>query len=392
MIRLFRWIFGYVEFVFKNGFADGFINDCYNQKINLHNIKKDKNELAAICVPSEYMKLHRIALKHGGTVKITKRKGLLFPAMRIWNRAGILLGIVAFITIINFLGGFVWQIDVSGNEKISDREIIDFLESNGYYEGVYNKSVDKDLLEDLMMASFKNLAWVNINQHGSTATVELREAVMRPKVTNTKGYYNLKSKKDGTIVSAKATNGWQVARVGDGVTKGDLLVSGIYESEKNKINLYTHASGVYIARVNEQFSITVNRQQTYKQYTGEYKFKSIIFFGIKIPLYIGSSKIQDSDITEYASYIRLNDKRLPIGLTEKTVRPYEAVTVELNDKELTKLINQKIDEKLSEDFADCEITKKDIDISLNANNAVAKGKLICLEDIGEEVEIKIKKE
>lgn len=392
MIEFFRWIIGYVEFVFDGGFTDGFINDCYKTKINLHNIKRTETGLYGECVPSEYFKLHRPALKHGGRLRIIKRHGLLFPALKIQNRVGIMLGVLAFIALINFFGGFVWQIDVNGNESISDSEILTFLEQNGYYEGVYSKSVDSDLLESLMMASFKNLAWVSINKKGSTATVEVREAVMQPEVVNTKGYANLKATKDGIIVSAKATNGWQVAKVGDGVTKGDLLVSGIYESENNKINLYTHASGVYIARVEEKFSITVSRQQTHKEYADTQKYKSIVFFGIRIPLYVGSSVIQESDSTQCAEYIRLNGKRLPIGIIEKNVKPYSAITVNLSDKELKMLAEEEIEKRLSSDYDDCEVIKKNIKIDVKESSAVAECTMTCLEDIGEEVEIKTKKE
>ena len=37
LIKIINLLLGFVDFTFSGGFADGFINDCYNQKINVKN-------------------------------------------------------------------------------------------------------------------------------------------------------------------------------------------------------------------------------------------------------------------------------------------------------------------------------------------------------------------
>lgn len=388
MVRLIRWLLGYVSFKFSKGFAEGFINDCFEKKINVHDIKRENSAIYGICTARTYKQLHRVAYKNGGVVEIVKKHGPIFPFLKIKHRWGLPAGALGFVIIINLLSGFVWNIETVGNDVITDDEIISFLSDNGFSVGVFWDSVDKDSLESLMMASFDDCAWVHINEIGSTARVEINETVLKPDIADDSGVANVKATKDGIIVKAAVYNGWAVAKAGDGVTKGDLLISGVFESETAKSNVFAHARGEYIAQVKEPFSLTVSRQQSSKVYSGTKQYKTVNFFGLKIPLYIGSGKAPDCDVSESSEYLMLNGRQIPVGITTKTVKPYTVKKSVLSDSELTKLTQAEIEKKLKADFENCEIQSQSIDISLNSDEAVAKGTVICLEDIGEEVIIK----
>lgn len=385
MIKLIRWLLGYVNFEFSKGFIDGFVNSCFLQGVNIYEIRRVGTKLSAKCSAKDYKYLHTLARQNGGVVRITKRCGLLFPLLKLRGRWGLYAGALAFVIIINFLAGFVWNIEIVGNEKLSDKEIMTFLEKNDFHKGVYWNPGTADKLEGLMMASFEDCGWVHINRFGSTARVEISESVVKPKVDDNRGVANLKATKDGVIVKTNIKNGWQVAFIGDGVTKGDILVSGVYENKDKKINLFAHAAGEVIAQVNEPFNLSVSRYQKKKKYVYQKQYKSICFFGINIPLYIGFIDKKDCDITSSTSYIKLNGKELPIGIIKTDVKKYIVNEITLDDKALLELTNKKIDRKIEDDFKECELVSKNISVSLNADNAAAKGTIVCLENIGEEI-------
>ena len=96
MIKLFRFLLGYVEFEFINGFSEGFINDCFEKEILIQNITLCENGFNAICRISTYKQLHKIALKNGGKVKILKKHGLPFFLAPLNERTGFILGAVLF--------------------------------------------------------------------------------------------------------------------------------------------------------------------------------------------------------------------------------------------------------------------------------------------------------
>ena len=385
MIKLMRWIFGYVEFIFTGGFADGFMNDCYQQKINIHDTRKTENGLSGVCLAREYKRIHSVARRHGGRVKITKRSGLLFMLMRLKSRTGLIAGALAFLIIINTLSGFVWSIEVVGNEELKTPEIISVLEKNGFKTGVQWKKVSTSTLENILMATYDECAHVHINRYASRAVVEISEAVMQPEVDNTKGRANLRASKDGIIVYTNIKRGWDIIDVGSAVSEGDLLASGVHENELNKTNHFTHASGEVVARVKEPFSLVISRKQTEKIYTEEKERKVLLFFGLRLPLYIGISQTQNCEITEKNDYIKLNEKALPIGISTRNYRYYVSKERELSDKELRTLVKEETDKKLKKDYADCEIVNKSIKTELKKDSGVAQGELTVLEDIAEEV-------
>ena len=391
MVRLFWWFLGYVKFCFLGGFIDGFINQCYEEKINIQKLKTKNGVLYGECLAHEYIKLHSVARNNGGKTRVIKKHGFIFPLLRLKNRWGLFVGGIMFICIISFLSGFIWNIEIIGNSKISESEIVEFLDKNNLRRGVPWRSVEKDKIENLMLASFDDCAWVHINEFKTTARIEINETVKKPKITSKKTA-NLKAKKDGHIVKASVTSGWQVAKVGDSVTKGDLLISGIYESEKKKGNQFAHASGEYIAEVKESFSLTVSRKQSYKSYKEERVFKRLCFFGIEIPLYFIPYETKNTELEAECSYLKINNNELPIGIITINERRYTVKSRLLSDSELQKLTENEINKKLDEDFSEYEIKKKNLKTAINANEATVSGEVICLEDIGETVEIKITKE
>ncbi len=389
MVRLLKWLLGYVSFKFINGFPQGFLNDCYSEKFNIQNVRIKDGALYAECPSGLYPHLRAVAKKNGGRLKIIKKHGLIFILSKIKNRWGIFVGAVVGIIFLSFISGFVWNIEIVGNSKLSEAELRSFAADYGFYEGAYWRSIDKGQVEDMLLASYEDIAWAHINRDGTSARLEINEGVLKPKTVKPKKYTNLKAKKDGIIVKTNVHSGWQVAKKGDAVTKGDLLISGVYTNEKGS-SQFARASGEYIARVKEKISVTVSRNQSRKKYLSEIKRKSLRFFFIEIPLYIGNTP-KNSEITAEEKMLELNEKKLPLGIVETTVRMYKNEVITLSDRELTELLNKETEKKIKEDFSDYEIIKRKIKTELKDDCAVSTGYLICHENIGKEVRLKIKR-
>ncbi len=391
MLRIIRWLIGYVKFEFCNGFIEGFVNDCYDARLNVTSLMRDGSVLYGECSARTYFKLRHISKHNGGNLHIVEKHGPLFVLLKLKNRWGLFIGAVVSVVIICVLSSFVWSINIVGNDKISQSDITLFLEENGVHTGVYSRSIDRDIIENLMMASFDKCAWAHINIKGTTATVEIDEVIDKTDLVDTKLITNVKATKDGIIVKATTFDGWQMVQKGDSVTQGDLLISGVYEGETTKRNVFAHASGEILAKCENDFSLTISRQQCKKTYTDIKRYKSLYFFGLKLPLYIGSSNHKDADYEYDNSYLTLNGKDLPIGIVTKTARLFTVEVNELSDKDLNILITDEMKKQIDREYADAQIISQDIDITLNSNNAKAQGKIMTIEQIGEEVRLKAKK-
>ena len=110
MIKFFRFLLGYVDFEFKKGFSEGFINECFENGVEIQNISLTENGFTAICRIGTYKKLHRIALRHGGCVKVIKKHGLPFFLSPLKDRTGFFIGALLFVFILSFLGQKIYRL------------------------------------------------------------------------------------------------------------------------------------------------------------------------------------------------------------------------------------------------------------------------------------------
>ena len=383
MAKLLRLLWGYVTVVFQKGFGESFLSECYIQGVNVSHIKATDDGIVLDCTLKDYKRLCKIAQKHGGRIKILKRKGLVFPFAKIMNRSGLIVGAVLGIAIFGILSGYVWNVDVTGYETLEKEKIIDFLSEQGLHNGVSWRSVDKRTVESLVMARFDEVAWVHINRMGTSALVELREADLKTDAPDTSKPSNVVAKKDGLIVYTLAYDGWQQVKKGDSVTKGDLLVSGVYESEHAKENMFAHADGVFLAQTVNDFSLTVSREQKYKSYLDTKQYKAISFFGLYLPLYIGKIPKSNADINKICDYIMINSRPVPVGLITVTAQRYKTQSRILNDNELTELINNEIENQINSSYGKDNVTEKDISVELLEDRANASGTVSAVENIAE---------
>lgn len=385
LIKLFRWLLGYVKFSYSGGFKEDFINDCYTSNVRLKNICTRGDMLIAETGIKTYKSLHKIAFAHGGKVRIIKRRGFPFLLSPLNNRWGLFAGTVYMIIFISFMGGFIWNITVTGSDRVTEVKIVDYLAQNGFSVGTNWWSVDKEQLEVSIMAYFEDVAWISINKIGSTASIEIDETVSKPDMEGT-NITNVKASRDGVIVRITALRGWAQVKEGDAVTAGDLLISGVRESEIDERNHYAHAHGTVLAQVESSISLSISRRQTQKDYTYEREYKTLYLFGLEIPLYLKKDE-GTADENSDKTYLVINSYRLPVGIISEKRKYYDPKTVFLSEAEAETLARSELEKMKNEELADCEILFENISVEMLDDTCNITGKFTYIADIGEETEI-----
>ena len=389
LIKFFNWFFGYVVFTFSGGFTDGFINRCYHEKINIKDISAENGVLTARCSIGAYKRLHKIAFRSGGKVKLVKKRGLPFLLHPLKGRWGVFCGMLFFVLLVSFMGGFIWNITVIGNQTLETSKIVDYLAQNGFKTGVRWSETDKENLEFAVMADFDRVAWISINRIGCLAQVEIRETTPKPEIENNNLITNVTAKKDGVIVKVTALGGWQAVQAGDAVTTGDLLISGVYEPEEYsqpQKNHFARAHGSVIAKTNSRITVNIPREQSEKICTSEKQYKTLYFFGLEIPLSI--KKEEENTVCEYQKkYLVFHDFRLPIGIYTEIRRSYTDMKRSISDDELRAAAKKELLEREKEKLAGCEIIGKTEKEEITDGGIVYTAEYSLLEDIGAEQEI-----
>ena len=215
------------------------------------------------------------ASQNGIEAEIIRRHGLPFLIARYKKRVGLLVGLLLGLALLFYAELFVWKITVNGNTLLSDEEIIRALEDYGIGVGSFIPRIPVLQAQNEFLIKYGELSSFAINIKGTHIQVEVLERTHTPEIEQKNGFCNIVSDYDGIVLSVEAVDGTAVVKVGDVVSKGQLLISAYTVAARNIYRLH-HARGKIQAQVYEQFSEVVPLSDTRKHYTGREQVKTTV--------------------------------------------------------------------------------------------------------------------
>ena len=393
-VSKFSRAFGYHTIVIPRMQCEQFFNLCIRYGLTYLDVRIDEEKKTVyIDVPSSQFKrimtgcrMWQIRAKDEGAHGLPKR----LSAYR--HRWGLIAGVCVSILLFFLSQSVVWRIDVTGNERLSEREIIESLEENGIGVGDFIKKLDTDSIEQRVMINNDDIAWISVNISGNVAHVEVREVIdteIREKETNPA---NLVSKFDAQIVSLEVYTGFPSVKEGDFVRAGELIASGIYNSEKGPIR-YSRASGKVYGRVTESFRIEISLFQTKKVPTGEkISKKSLIFFGKSINFFTNYRNLPTSyDIINYVyTFNPFSLGELPVSISVDEYYAYEMREIELSENEAMEQAYEELRKRIDEELPEAQILKKTLHGEVVDGKYVLKCTVTAICNIAKQVEFEVR--
>ncbi len=344
-IYLFRYFHGYLRVLFSGDFSERILHLSARNSATLWEIEKCENGaiIANISV-KDFRKIRTIRAKSGVRVRIVEKIGAPFIIKKYSKRIGFALGIVVFFVIINFLSGYVWKIEVAGNEKVSETLILNACSELGINEGTRIKSIDTSVAKEQLLIKLNGLAWASFNIEGCRLTVEVSE--IKNNAQNENKPSNLLAKVDGVIKHINVKSGNCLVKVGDAVVKDDMLVSGTIELAESGVMSKVKSKGEIIAETERIFTVTVPKKQI-KSVTSEKKTtkRVLSFFSVNIPLYLGETKEPFICKTEIKVF-KLFGEKIPISITKKIFYPTKEIEINISDDEAKEIGAEKINNTL----------------------------------------------
>lgn len=392
IIRLIRYLRGYVKVNIKGFFIEKFLNECAKNNILLWNIKHTKNNLVTACMTiGGFRKIRRDAYKTCTEIKIFAKCGLPFYLHKNKNRKALIPGILIAVLMFLCLTSFIWAVEIEGNEMISDEEIITLLSECEFKTGIFRYNIDVEKIKNEVLKKTDRLSWIWVEINGTRAVVNVREKKEAPPVFDKAIPSNIVANRDGLVTSVVATTGQKVVKEGDIVTKGDLLISGVLESSVSGYK-YVNSSGSVKARTWYEKEAQTSLIKTEFIKTDKKISKNTVnLFGFDVLLYI-------DDNIKFAHYEK-DEKNHQLSLGKNTPLPFKLnrkIYWELKKKE-TKLtladavkecsdnLKKEIENELKKDT---QIVKKDVFHTQNEDGTInVKVVYECIEDISENVMI-----
>lgn len=218
--RIQSYFQGYVRICVEGYFIERFINFCTAQKILLWDVERENSSMLHTNIGKEdFKRLKKVAKKTKCKVKLEKKKGIPFTIHRYQKRKLFFAFLLLDIVVLFQMSGFVWNIEIKGNEKIESKEILQNLQEKGLVIGKRKSKVDTKKIINAIRLERNDLAWIGIDLEGTNAIVKVVEADSKPEIIKEEEYCNIVSEKEGEIVKVDARNRYSISGTGRYCTK-----------------------------------------------------------------------------------------------------------------------------------------------------------------------------
>lgn len=329
MWRPLRFLRGYRRIRFFSSNPERILEYTLKQNLPVWNIEGKEGEIS-FCITLYHWKYLRPFLekRRQGEEYEEEEEGLPAQMKRIGPRWGFFGGALLFFILLFFLSGFVWSVDVVGNQWIGENEIRECLSQMGLKPGARIRSLDAQEISLRFQVEYPQFSFASVNFVGTRALVEVREREQVEKPVPEETTCNQVAKISGKIIRYEVLNGQiQVARQ-QYVGKGELLISGVVEQKEGTFRL-THATGRVFAETERVFQTTVPYEQRETVLTGREEVKrSYSFLGLNVPFYL--EKAPDFDqweslekeeaVSFFGNPLPIRRKEVIFAQTEEKIR------------------------------------------------------------------------
>lgn len=312
---------------------------------------------------ADFSKMEEFARKHGVSIRHTVRPSFTGWLRKYRFRFGIPAGILLCIGILFYVSNTAAVIDIRGNMQISENVIRAVLMQNGITEGRWIGSMDFPDAEHALRLNIPDIAWTAIRNQGNHIVVEIAEATPKPEMLHERVPCNIVSMEDAQITEVRVYSGHLVRVVGDGVAKGDMLVSGVFEDEKGHVT-YHHSlasiTGIYTkeAELSEYFTVSDT------QYTGRTHDKRWLrIFSFLLPISSGNHGFAEYTQTQSDTAFSFLQQTLPFGIVRNTFTETSTEIRTRSEEETRLALNGAIIRYEKDFLSDVEILDREITYS-----------------------------
>lgn len=273
------------------------------------------------------------------------------------QRPGLLIGLILTVLFAVYRNNTIWDIEVSGNKKIGDSEIINTLSELDFAVGkTYSKEKISSVCNKFIILDDR-FTRIAINMSGNVAFAEVTERTKKKTVEPPVSESGILSAYDCIIERPEVFSGTSLVEKGQAVEKGTLLISPV-EKGADGNEYISGAKGKIYAKTVERFAVYVpyeTRKVIYEKDSCKKHILSFLGTNARIPTFFNNTPERYlCNVT--AKKLRLSENIiLPFKLKSIEKIPYNTENRLISRDEAEEVAYQKMYRKLSRDLGECEV-------------------------------------
>ena len=326
--------------------------------------------------------------KNGLEIELISEKGGRKLARSAKRRAVFIILTLSCVTLAAVSSLFLWNIEIEGNNKLSDAQILRVLSECGVDYGTFWPSLSSDEVRSYVVSEMPEIAWLSLNVRSSKAQIVVHERVDKPEIVNEKAPCDIVAAKSGVIKRMSVLEGESAAVEGSAVAQGDVLVRGLMSSETGD-ERYVHSMAQVIADTWYEISAQtpfIEERKTEKGHT-DTAF-SLIIGKKRINFFSDSrNKYTSCDKINKLKYISFGDVfTLPLGYAIERTTQYETKPVPIDETEAVERLKAGLRAELQRRIGAGQIVSEEYSVSKTENVLTVTLRAQCTENIAREAQ------
>ena len=342
-----HYLRGYLKIRVTGYSPERFLNLCKNKKINIWGLEAKHNAYDMYISISGFRKLKPILKKTQTKVTIEGRFGMPFFFHKYRKRKLFFIGIFLCILFVYSFTFFIWDIDLQGNQSITDEVLLEFLDSKNISHGVVKSKIDCEEITKEIRKNFDDIVWVSASLQGTRLFIQVKE---NEDTFDSKEGSNEPSDiiadKAGIVRKIVTRNGVPQVTVGDEIQIGDPLVLGTVDvlNDANEVvsHHYVKADADIVIERTVDLEYKINKKYELKEYTNKKRKIFYVKFG-ENAFFLGRQKnhFENKEMKTSETDVKLDENfYLPICFGSKTILEYKLIPSEYSAKEMEMLLHE----------------------------------------------------
>jgi len=253
---------------------------------------------------------------------------------------------------------FLWSVEITGNERVTDDLMQDFLKQHGIYYGMPLKKIPMYDLKTDLRNQYDEITWVSMKLNGTCLDISVKENqdIYSDVSGAEKEAMSLIAPADGVIEQILLREGTVLKKEGDEVRKGEVIIEGKVnipaEDGTIKETRYCKADGDVWILYDYPVSKKLLLEYKTKIYTGK-EMKKILIYGKKSKLGLDLRKIpylKYDYIEETIELPLLDILSFPLEIKKITYRDYIIQKKKYTLEEANKILSEECGVEILDDF------------------------------------------
>ncbi|MGN0135731.1 sporulation protein YqfD [Anaerotignum sp.] len=348
-LALWYYLRGYVRIRAKGFSAERFMNMAAYRGVYLWDVTQAGAGMTMKAAGGSMDILEACAEKTGCTIEVLGWGGLPAFLGRFRKRQVWAAGLLFFAAGLYLLSSFIWMVEVEGNERLGEAEILSFCGEMGLKPGAWKRNVDTQEITNQLLENFADISWVSVGIHGTDATIKLAETIEKVELVDQETPCDIIASADGVILQITAERGTPLAAAGDVVKKGDILISSEVviglEGEEQRTE-YVGAEGAVTARIWQRLAEEMPLQYEEVLYSGvEKENHSLIFSEKELDIIHPNGDGEWEKTVLEETPLALGDFTLPLKWKKELWKACETVEKERTAEEAKALLEENLRKK-----------------------------------------------